>query len=67
MYMRVVPCLCLHKCICACVSVCACVCAYVDTLVCLGKRSDVSLVHLWDVGGAEDAGICPARGDPLVC
>lgn len=54
-------------CVCTCVSACAYICAYVDTLVCLGKRSDVCLVHLWDSGGAEDAGICPARGDPLVC
>lgn len=51
----------------ACALVCSCVCANADTLVCLGKGSDVCPVHLWDGGGAEDAGICPARGGPLVC
>lgn len=68
----------LYMCVCACVSlsvsvffawasVCTYICAYVDTLLCLGKRSDVCLVHLWGGGGAEDAGICPAWGDPLAC
>lgn len=62
-------CVCVTVCECvfACASVCAYICAYVDTLVCLGKRSDVCMVHLWGGGGAEDAGICPARGDPLAC
>lgn len=42
------------------------ICASVDALACLGKRSDVCLVHHWDSGGAEDAGICPAPGAALV-
>lgn len=59
--------LCSLRLICACVSVCSYRCATTDTLACLGKRLDVRPVHLWDGGGAKDAGKCPARGDPLVC
>ena len=47
--------------VCHCVCVCTGLYAHVDT-----QRSDVCLVHLWAAAGAEDAGICPARGDPLV-
>lgn len=60
-------CITVCECILARGTVCAYICAFVDRLVCLGKRSDVCSVHLWGGGAAEDAEICPARGDPLVC
>ncbi len=56
----------MYLCVCLCVLTHS-ISAYTCTMVCLGKRSDACLVHLWNGGGAEDAGICPARGDPLVC
>lgn len=51
---------------------CVCVSSFLYLCICgrtsgLGKRSDVCLVHHWDGGGAEDAGICPAPGAALVC
>ena len=56
--------LCLHGRICACVSVFV----HMWTRWCVWVRDQM---FAWSISGmvegAEDAGICPARGDPLVC